>query len=106
MVVPTDPASCLVLIQAALSLGRLNILLDSPSCGAYLRHLGQRHFRRSIRTVVLQLWLLTQRASHQQSFSRTRQPFLAEPEPYFRVLVDQRPLTPFGHGDAMPSTCR
>ena len=60
MVVPTDPASRLVLIQAALSFGRLDVLLDSPSRGAYLCHFGQGHFRRSIRAVVFQLWLLIQ----------------------------------------------
>src|SRR5271170_4785898 len=102
MVVPTDPASCLVLIQATLSLGRLNVLLDSPSCGANLRHFVQRYFRRSIRAVVLQLWLLTQRASCQQSFSSTGQPFFAEPDPHLRVLVDERPLAPFRHCYAMP----
>jgi hypothetical protein len=88
MVVPADPASCLVLIQATMPLGRLSVLLDSPACGAYLRHFVQWHLRRSVRPVILQLWLLTQRASRQQSFSRTGTPFLAEPCPYLRVLVD------------------
>jgi len=60
ILVPTDPASCLVFIQAALPLGRLNVLLDSPSRGAYLRHFGQWHFRRGIRAMALQLWLLPQ----------------------------------------------
>jgi hypothetical protein len=54
MVVPTDPASCLVFIQTALLLGRLNVVLDRPSRGAYLRHFGQWHFRWGIRAMVLQ----------------------------------------------------
>ena len=90
----TGPAPRLVLIQATLPLGRLDVLFDRPPRGAHLRHLLEWHFRRSIRAVVFQLRLLPQRSPSQQPLARARQAFLAEPCPGLRVLVDPWPLAP------------
>jgi hypothetical protein len=72
MMMPTDPAAGLVLIEAAFPLGRLNVLLDRPPCRAHLRYLFQRHVRWRVRMVILQLWILTQRSSYQQPLLGTR----------------------------------
>src|SRR5262249_26235838 len=102
VVVPAHPATRLIPVQAALPLGRLDVLLDRPATATHRRQLLQSHRGRGVRAVVLQLRLLGDTAPHQESLLRTRPTSLAEPYLHRGILVDAWPLAALGHGHASP----
>src|SRR5947209_4730826 len=53
MMVPPHPTARLVLVQTTLALARLKTLFHRPVAAAYVCHLVQRHFLRSVRAVIL-----------------------------------------------------
>src|SRR5487761_716886 len=106
MVMPAYPATRLVLVQAALPLGRFKTLLDGPVTATHLCQTLQGDLRRRVGAMALHLGLLAQRPTHQQTLASGRQSPFTKPDPQEGVLKVPRPLATFGDDHSLPSLGR